>query len=130
MSESVDPDVGPGPLSMRLLGVIALGGALGALARWGLVLLWPAPWAVLLINTLGCGLIGVLLARPLSRPLTRPFLGTGVLGGFTTFSAYAVEGVGLLSGSLLNGFLYLGGTLVAALAATWLGLRLGRVVRR
>jgi fluoride exporter len=82
----------------------ALGGALGALARWGTAQALPSPdggwpWATLLVNLTGCLLIGVLsgvLANRSPEPAwARPFLGVGVLGGYTTWSAFAVEVVGL-----------------------------------
>jgi CrcB protein len=78
----------------------ALGGALGALARWGLAAVLPHspgewPWSTLLVNLLGCLLIGVLLAVLPARfphsPWLRPFLAVGVLGGFTTYSTFAVD---------------------------------------
>ena len=82
----------------------ALGGALGALARWGIGTALPGsaggwPWATLLVNLTGCLLIGVLLAVLLARfPAStrlRPFLAVGVLGGYTTFSTFAVDVVRL-----------------------------------
>lgn len=82
----------------------ALGGALGALARWGVATAVPHspggwPWATLLVNLTGCLLIGVLLAVLTGRfpaaTRLRPFLAVGVLGGYTTFSAFAMEVVGL-----------------------------------
>jgi CrcB protein len=88
------------------------------------------PWTTLGINVLGCLLIGLLIAVAVLRrphPLLRPFLGTGVLGGFTTFSGYAVDGLGLLvDGRPGPAAAYLGGTLAGALGATWLGLACGR----
>jgi CrcB protein len=76
----------------------AVGGALGALARWELAVTLPSdpwPWATLTVNLLGCYLIGALFAwLGVRRPAAtwpRPFLGTGVLGGFTTYSTFAVE---------------------------------------
>jgi CrcB protein len=80
----------------------ALGGALGALARWSVAAAFPSspggwPWATLGINLSGCVLVGVLLAVALARwpdsPWVRPFLAVGFLGGFTTFSTFAVETV-------------------------------------
>jgi CrcB protein len=80
----------------------ALGGALGALARWSVATALPSsprgwPWATLAVNLAGCVLVGVLLAVALARwpdsPWVRPFLAVGFLGGFTTFSAFAVETV-------------------------------------
>jgi fluoride exporter len=73
----------------------------------------------------GCGLIGVLMVLstevlPAHR-LLRPFLGVGVLGGFTTFSTYAVEFRGLLQpGSVPLAFAYLAGTVICALLAVGL----------
>ena len=122
---------GQGPV----LAAVAAGGALGATARWGIGLALPTPpgglpWPTLGINVLGCLLIGVLLgvaARRRTHPLLRPFAGTGVLGGFTTFSGYAVDGLGLLrAGTPGPAVLYLAGTLLGALAATALGLAAGQ----
>jgi CrcB protein len=65
--------------------------------------------------------------RP-AHPLVRPFLGTGVLGGFTTFSAYAEELRALLRPEwMVTAVLYLAGTVLAALAATVAGMRLTRL---
>ncbi|MCP3799049.1 CrcB family protein [Allokutzneria sp. A3M-2-11 16] len=110
---------------------VAAGGIIGALARHGIAVTAGAaqdgfPWATFGINVLGCLLIGALMALP-EKGLRRPFLGTGVLGGFTTFSGYAVETERLLtSGHLLTAGLYVFGTLLAALAAVALGARLAR----
>ncbi|MED7949857.1 fluoride efflux transporter CrcB [Kitasatospora sp. NPDC058201] len=121
--------------------VVAVGGALGAAARYGAGLLWPTgtaafPWTTLLVNVAGCAVIGVFLVvvtegRP-AHPLLRPFFGTGVLGGFTTFSTYAVDIRGLLEeGRPGLGLAYLGGTPVAALVAVWGASRVTRrLVRR
>ncbi|MFJ3905791.1 fluoride efflux transporter FluC [Streptomyces sp. NPDC090025] len=61
------------------------------------------------------------------HPLLRPFLGTGVCGGFTTFSTYALDTQRLLAdGETARALLYLGGTAVTALAAVWTGVALAR----
>ncbi|TXS55842.1 fluoride efflux transporter FluC [Streptomyces sp. t39] len=122
-----------------VLGVIAAGGAAGATARHGAEVLWPAPpggfpWAVLGVNLLGCALIGVLM--PLvaeggrsAHPLVRPCLGVGVLGGFTTFSAYASGTVGLLEhGRPGPALLYAAGTAAGALLAVGTAARATRAV--
>ena len=120
----------------RILGVVALGGVIGSLGRYGLAEAIPHapghfPWATFITNVLGCFAIGVLLARitPRSHPLLRPFLGTGILGGFTTFSTFAVDTEKLLHGHVVVALVYYFGTVVAALAAAMLGEwgRLGRV---
>jgi fluoride exporter len=91
---------------MDVLAVIAAGGVLGAEARYGVGVLLPHapgtwPWSTLLINASGCILIGVLIVvitelRGAHR-LVRPFLGVGVLGGYTTFSTATVEALTLIS---------------------------------
>jgi CrcB protein len=119
------------------LAAVAVGGALGALGRHGLGLALPHPtgsfpWATFAVNVTGCLLIGVLVVLVTewreAHPLARPLLGTGVLGGYTTFSTYAVDAHQMLgAGRLVAAGAYVVGTLVAALAATWLGLRLTRL---
>ena len=116
--------------------MIAIGGALGSLARWGLAAALPHqpgafPWATFLENVSGCLLIGalmVLLAEvwPPSRYL-RPFLGIGVLGGYTTFSTYMLDTRALLvTGHPGAAAAYLLGSLAAGLAAVWAGVALLR----
>lgn len=114
------------------LGVIAAGGALGASARYGLSIAVRSaetgfPWATFGVNVLGCLLLGALMVgvtyRWPERRLVRPFLGVGVLGGFTTFSTYVVEIQHLIeAGAAGTALAYLAGTVAAALPATWLGL--------
>ena len=128
----IRPLAGQGPAFVA----VAAGGVLGALARWGAGPALPHapgtfPVGTFLVNVLGCLLMGVLLVTITevrqAHPLVRPFLATGVLGGFTTFSTYTVDTQELLqSGHLATAVAYLVGTLVAALAATWLGIRLTR----
>lgn len=117
---------------------VAVGGAVGSLARYGLNRALPHPdggfpTATFLANVLGCLLIGALLVTLTGLPRAprwlRPLLATGVLGGFTTFSAYAVEAQTLLTGGrawLALG--YLAGTLVTAIAATGAGIALARAL--
>lgn len=119
-----------------VLAAVALGGGLGALARYVLTLLLPTrpgefPWGTFVINTLGCVLIGVLMVlitevRTAHR-LVRPFLGVGVLGGFTTFSTYALEIRDLLHpGAVAMAFAYLAGTFLAAVLAVLAGVWITR----
>lgn len=108
---------------------VAAGGGIGATARYGASLLWPTPtdafpWTTLLVNAVGCALIGVLLVLIgevwAAHRLVRPFLGTGVLGGFTTFSTYAVDFRRLVvDGHAATGAAYLMATLLAAMTAVW-----------
>ncbi|MEU5235228.1 fluoride efflux transporter FluC [Streptomyces lydicus] len=112
-----------------VIGAVSVGGAIGATARYGASLLWPTapgafPWTILAVNTVGCALMGVLMAliteAGAPHRLLRPFLGTGILGGFTTFSTYAVD-IQRLAGhpQPALALAYLAGTLLAALAAVW-----------
>lgn len=132
----IDPDLAPAgppaaPLGLLLLG-IAVGGALGAAGRHALELLWPLgagfPTATFVTNLAGSFLLGALVALVVARaahPLLRPVLGTGVLGGFTTFSAYAVQGRSLVDREQVGlAALYLGGTVVGAVLAALLGMLL------
>ncbi|MFF3019614.1 CrcB family protein [Streptomyces sp. NPDC057939] len=143
----VDPDVDLRVAAERtrpqgpVLAAVAAGGVVGACARYGAGLLWPAgptafPWTTLWINVLGCALIGVLMAAVAedgrtAHPLLRPFAGTGVLGGFTTFSAYALDVSRLLDADEAGAALgYAALTVVAALAAVLAGATLTRRLLR
>ncbi|MEU1753234.1 CrcB family protein [Micromonospora matsumotoense] len=135
----VDPDVDlrvptdRGELTARpatVLGAIAAGGVLGALARAGVQAALPHPptgfpWATFAVNVTGCLLIGALMAvldRRRVGPLVRPFLGVGVLGGFTTFSAYVVDvHRALAAGAAGTALAYLAATLVGGLLAVVAG---------
>lgn len=119
-----------------LLPTIAAGGAIGAAARYGAGQAWPTdggrlPVTTMVVNIVGCALIGALmvLLGELRRPhrLVRPFVGTGVLGGFTTFSTYAVDLQRLLAGGhAWTATAYLVGTPVAALTAVWVSTKATR----
>ena len=117
----------------------ALGGALGALARWALTEVVPSPggwpWATLLVNLSGCFLLGALFAVVAARSpepsWARPFLGVGVLGGYTTYSSFAVEVVNLVDDGapvLAAGYVLV--SVVGGVAAVALGaLTAGRALR-
>jgi CrcB protein len=122
------------PSSLAVGAVVAVGGALGATARYLLSLAAPGLlWPTLVVNLSGAFalgiLAGVLSARPSASPLWRPFLGTGVLGGFTTFSALAVELVDRVdSGRVAIAAVYLVVTVAGGLAVAWAGLAAGKRV--
>jgi CrcB protein len=108
-----------------VLGVVALGGAAGALLRHALTTLAPGdaggfPWTVFGINVVGCALIAALprVTVVRRRPLLSPLLGTGVLGGFTTLSTYAEQSRALVdTGHPATAAAYVVGTLAACLLA-------------
>ncbi|MDH2414568.1 CrcB family protein [Nocardioides sp. CER19] len=119
-----------------LLPVIAVGGALGSLARWGLANAFPhrlseVAWGTVVVNVAGSFLLGLLMAFVLDvwadRRYVRPFVGVGVLGGFTTFSTYELDARGLFAtGHPVLALVYVGGSVVAALVAVTVGVVAGR----
>lgn len=127
-------------VTWRAVVAVSAGGGVGALARYGLLVLWPPrtggfPMATFVTNVLGCLLIGALMVLAAEfwtdRPLVRPFLGTGVLGGFTTFSTYVVDVRRLVADDAPGlAVLYLAGTVVAALVAAYAGSALTRSLLR
>ncbi|WP_018789663.1 fluoride efflux transporter FluC [Salinispora arenicola] len=114
-----------------VLAAVSAGGVLGALARAGLSAALPHdpagfPWPTFAVNLSGCLLIGVLMAvlagRTGNSALTRPFLGVGVLGGYTTFATHTVEARQLAAtGAATTAMAYLVATLTGALLAVWVG---------
>jgi len=117
--------------------VVFVGGALGTSIRAALEAAFPAqpggwPWATFLINVSGAFLLGLLL-ETLSRRgpdvgarrLVRLGLGTGVMGGYTTYSTFTLETVRLIgSGAMLAGIGYALGSVLIGLAAALAGSRL------
>jgi fluoride exporter len=124
----------------RRLGVVvavALGGAVGAPARYELSARFPVatssfPWATFCINVSGSFVLGILLTFLLERwPPTRyvrPFLAIGVLGAYTTFSTFSVETDLLIrDGHAMLGLVYVFASLVASGASLYLGIVAGRL---
>ncbi len=118
--------------------LVALGGAAGATARYGVSLAIPAPaqgwpWATFSINLTGSLLIGLLAGWLSTRGEAgepwRLLLGVGVLGGFTTFSAYSLETLRLIErGDNTGAAAYAIGSVLAGLAAVAIGIALARRV--
>ena len=115
--------------------IVALGGALGSVARYklgGFVLhhtqTWNFPVSTFCVNLLGCFAIGALAALVEHHDLfsmpARSFLFTGVLGGFTTFSAFGYESAFLLRRGMTNvAIAYAALSVVCAVAGVLLGLK-------
>jgi fluoride exporter len=121
-----------------ILLVIAVGGAVGSIARWGLGEAFSGrrqgsfPWATFIENITGSFALGVLMVFVLDvwapSRYVRPFVGVGVLGGFTTFSTYALDTRELVVADRAPlAAVYLFGTLAAGLVAVWLGIALARL---
>jgi CrcB protein len=122
------------------LAYVALGGALGALARYG-ISGWVYdrigenfPWGTLVVNLVGCLALGLVirwLQVSAVSPEVRPFLTIGVLGAFTTFSTFSYETLALLQeGQWLRAGLYMGGSVVLGLIAMVAGMALATALAR
>ena len=117
---------------------VAIGGALGAMLRHAVNLAsirwlgWGFPWGTFIENVLGCFLMGVVAtvfaAKADLAPQWRALIATGLLGGFTTFSAFAFDTAGMLgTGMMGRAALYFAGTLILAFAGFYLGAVLTRL---
>ena len=118
--------------------LVFIGGGLGAVARYllqGAVYRFTGasfPYGTIVVNILGCFTIGLLMSsmeeRFMAAPSLRIFLTIGILGGFTTFSSFAWETLGLLSvKDVLRAALYVGGSIFLGLLGTLLGRSIGRL---
>ena len=120
--------------------LVALGGAAGAAARYGVTQWtsgrwgWDFPWGTLAVNLTGSLAIGVVMTLLLARnaePAYRFLLVSGFLGGYTTFSAFSFEALALFeSRRWAAAAVYVGGSVVLGMLATALGLGLGRLIVR
>ncbi len=115
--------------------LVGLGGALGSIARYGANRAWPWapggwPVATFTVNLLGSFAIGLLYmyvaARAGSADNARLFWMTGVLGGFTTYSAFALETT--LLGFSLTGAAYVAATFAGCLLAAIAGMKIGTML--
>ena len=123
---------------MEVALAVGLGGAVGAILRWwvGMFmshLLAPAFFGTLVVNVAGSFLVGLLLILfqgklPISDVLRSGIL-VGLLGGFTTYSAFSMEAVNMImAGSYGRASAYVAGTVAVCLMGTWAGVVLGRSV--
>lgn len=122
---------------IRNILLVGLGGGIGSIARY-LMQRWTYaiyphhfPWGTLAVNIVGCFLIGLFWGISFrsfdSNEQWKMFLMVGLCGGFTTFSAFTLEGVGLIKEHRLAlFFLYVAASVVIGLLATFLGMRLTR----
>ena len=127
---------------MRNVLIIAAGGAVGAVLRYLVAFSTqplkdklPLPLGTLLVNVIGCLLIGILatLAEQgrFITPESRNFLVVGILGAFTTFSTFGYESITLLDqGYTLRFIGNLAAQLILGLGAVWLGINLVKVLKK
>jgi CrcB protein len=117
--------------------IVGLGGAVGSMLRYGVQKIFPVqtaaafPTGTLLVNISGCFLIGIFWSLT-TRSLTwneemKLLLMTGFCGGFTTFSAFTLEGIGLLKENKTALFvIYLTASVTGGLLATLIGIRIAK----
>jgi CrcB protein len=120
------------------VGAVAAGGAVGSVFRflvgiWFLQRVGPGfPWGTFVVNMSGAFAIGIVLELAQTRiglnPYARLFLATGILGGYTTFSAFAYETYLLGRDAFPQALLYGFGSVVAGVAAVFLGMTVARAV--
>ena len=124
---------------MGMIIAIAIGGAIGALCRFWLSIHLAQtfgttfPWGILLVNITGCLVMGAVAEASVQlwqmTPEAKGFLMTGVLGGFTTFSAFALDTAVLTErGDMIAGMLYVLCSVGGSIAAVFLGLYLVRTI--
>ena len=119
---------------------VALGGAAGAAARYGVVQWagsrwgWSFPWGTFAVNVTGSFAIGLLMASLIGKGAEPPFrllLVTGFLGCYTTFSAFSLETLSLLETRRFGeAALYIGGSVLLGLLSCFIGLGVGRYFLR
>jgi fluoride exporter len=118
---------------------VALGGALGASARYALDRVIEArsesifPWATFVVNLTGCFLIGIVSATLIDRPHVPAWLRVGlvmgVIGGYTTFSTFAQEGLDLVDArDTAAAIAYIGGSVALGILAVYAGRSAGRAL--
>ncbi|MGL4831693.1 MAG: fluoride efflux transporter FluC [Propionibacteriaceae bacterium] len=125
---------------IRRLALVFTGGCVGTLARWALSQLnGPWPFGTLIVNVAGAFFLGLLLAwlakkNESPKPAIsaghseslRLLFGVGMLGAFTTYSAFSMETVRLLQSQPVAGLGYAGGSLLAGMLAAWCGMKVVR----
>ena len=126
----------------QLVIVFALGcgGIVGALARYVVLLALPItqgqfPWNTFIVNVTGSAVLGFLLTLLIEQfprgRLVRPFIGTGVIGAYTTFSTFEIDALLLFRGHhLMTGVSYVTASLLSGLLALWLGMSGARMAIR
>ena len=122
---------------------IAIGGALGSMARYGMSSLIAArfgelfPWGTLIVNISGCFVIGLFAGltgpdgRVMVAPDLRTFVTVGICGGYTTFSSFSLQTLNLLrEGDMLRGGANIALSVAACMLAVWIGVVAAAAINR
>lgn len=122
-------------MNLPLVGWVAVGGAIGAVSRYGVTLVFARwfgagfPWGTLVVNGVGSFVLGVLVEAALSDPRISPgakaLIGTGFCGGLTTFSTFSVETLRMPPALALPN---VAANLGLSLATAWIGISLVRTL--
>lgn len=127
-------------MSWQNASLVAIGGAIGSVLRWAVIVLAGArfgaafPWGTMIVNVVGSFVIGVvaeLATGPIAgvSPAVRLFLATGICGGFTTFSTYALDTLTLTrDGGGIQALVYIIASVAFGLVAVYLGVVAARLV--
>lgn len=124
---------------MKYVLIVFTGGGIGAVTRYFLsssvqkMLPPDFPYGTLIVNILGCLVIGLLMTvfedRFIVQPALRLLLTVGFLGGLTTYSTFSFETIALLQeGDYFHGLLNIFGTTITCLSATWFGMIAGKLI--
>ena len=126
-------------MQFPILLAVAIGGALGSLARYAVASLvqsaaWPGfPWGIFVVNISGGFIMGVITELAALKlhftPELRAFLTVGVLGGYTTFSTFSLDSALLIErGAYMSAAAYMAGSAVLSVAALFAGLWIVRLL--
>ena len=117
-------------MDLRLVALVAAGGAIGAVARYILQQWLPSdslPWGTMTANLVGTLLLGILLGAVAAGATVGDeavlLFGTGVLGAFTTMSAFAVDSIRLAETDVSSTFIMITTTILGSITLAWLGWR-------
>lgn len=110
---------------IQTVALVALGGAAGSVLRWVAGLWLGFGMGTFVVNLAGSFLIGFVFVALPDR--LHPLIMAGLLGGFTTFSAFSLDAIRLIEGArVATAFAYTGGTVLLSLLACWAGMTIGR----
>ena len=122
-------------MDLRLVALVAAGGAIGAVARYALPQWLPSdslPWGTMTANLVGSLLLGILLGAVAAGATVGDevvlLFGTGLLGAFTTMSAFAVDSIRLAENNPSSTLIMITTTILGSIALAWIGWRFSKSI--